>query len=135
MAELGLGLEMRLDARVGTLSGGQRQALALMMATDPPPRLLLLDEHLANLDPRTAAIVMACTARIVAATGIATLMVTHNMEEAIRWGNRLIMLHAGRVVFEAAGGEKSALTVPSLVAKFHAASGRGMVDDRALLTG
>jgi putative ABC transport system ATP-binding protein len=133
LATIGLGLEQRLDARVGTLSGGQRQALSLLMATMAAPKLLLLDEHLANLDPRASEIVMHATARVVAETGIATLMVTHNMAEAIRWGDRLIMLHGGRIVFSAAGGEKAALTVAALVERFHAASGRALADDRVLL--
>lgn len=133
LAEMGLGLEDRLEARVGSLSGGQRQALGLLMATFARPRLLLLDEHLANLDPRVAGIVMEDTARLVAADRLCTIMVTHNMAEAIRWGNRLVMLHAGRVVFEAAGAEKAGLTVEALVARFHAASGASLVIDRMLL--
>jgi putative tryptophan/tyrosine transport system ATP-binding protein len=133
LAEIGLGLENRLETRVGTLSGGQRQALSLLMATLAKPRLLLLDEHLANLDPRTADIVMASTARLVAADAIATVMVTHDMAQAIRWGNRLVMLHRGRIVFEAAGAEKAALSVAGLVEKFHAASGQILSDDRVLL--
>jgi putative tryptophan/tyrosine transport system ATP-binding protein len=133
LTEIGLGLENRLGVRVGTLSGGQRQALSLLMATWAAPKLLLLDEHLANLDPRTSAIVMAETVRLVAATGIATIMVTHNMAEAIRWGDRLVMLHAGRIVFEAAGSAKAALTVTELVERFHAASSTALVDDRVLL--
>ncbi|HEX3349975.1 MAG TPA: ATP-binding cassette domain-containing protein [Acetobacteraceae bacterium] len=133
LATIGLGLEDRLDARVGTLSGGQRQALSLLMATAPAPKVLLLDEHLASLDPRASEIVMSATGRLIAETGIATLMVTHNMAEAIRWGNRLIMLHAGRIVFEAAGAEKGGLTIPALVSRFHAASGQALVDDRVLL--
>lgn len=134
LADIGLGLENRLDTRVGTLSGGQRQALSLLMATCANPRLLLLDEHLANLDPRTSEVVMAATARLIAAVKLAAIMVTHNMAEAIAWGDRLIMLHAGRIIFQAAGAEKSALTVPELVERFHAASGRALTDDRALLT-
>ncbi len=133
LANIGLGLENRLDTRVGTLSGGQRQALSLLMATAAQPRLLLLDEHLANLDPRTSAVVMAATARLIAADRLAAIMVTHNMAEAVAWGNRLIMLHAGRIVFEAAGAEKAALTVADLIARFHAASGRALADDRLLL--
>jgi len=133
LAGLGLGLEERLDARAATLSGGQRQALALLMATIATPRLLLLDEHLANLDPRTAEIVMTLTGRVVAEARLTTIMVTHNMADALRWGNRLLMLHAGRVVFAAAGQAKAALTVPELVAKFHSASGRAFAEDRVLL--
>jgi len=134
LAELGLGLEHRLDTRVAFLSGGQRQALTLLMATLARPRLLLLDEHLANLDPRTAVQVMANTERLVAAGRLTTVMVTHDMAQAIRVGNRLIMLHQGRIVFTASGPEKAALTVASLVDKFHAASGERLADDRVLLT-
>jgi putative ABC transport system ATP-binding protein len=134
LAELGLGLENRLDTRVAFLSGGQRQALTLLMATLAQPRLLLLDEHLANLDPRTAALVMAATERLVTAGRLTTVMVTHDMGQAIRVGNRLVMLHQGRVVFAASGQEKVALTVASLVEKFHAASGERLADDRVLLT-
>jgi putative ABC transport system ATP-binding protein len=133
LAMVGLGLERRAAASVGTLSGGQRQAVALLMATLAAPRLLLLDEHLANLDPRTAVAVMALTGRLVAAGGLTTLMVTHNMAEAIRWGNRLVMMHAGRIVFEVADAEKAALTVEALVGRFHAAIGEDLVDDRVLL--
>jgi putative ABC transport system ATP-binding protein len=133
LAAVGLGLELRADARIGTLSGGQRQAIALLMATSAEPRLLLLDEHLANLDPRTATVVMALTARLVAEGRLTTLMVTHNMAEAIRWGNRLVMMHAGRIAFEVAGSEKAALTVGALIDRFHAAIGMELVDDRVLL--
>jgi putative tryptophan/tyrosine transport system ATP-binding protein len=133
LASVGLGLEQRADARIGTLSGGQRQAVALLMATSAEPHLLLLDEHLANLDPRTAAVVMALTARLVGESGLTTLMVTHNMAEAIRWGNRLGMMHKGRILFEIAGSEKAALTVGALVDRFHAAIGTELVDDRVLL--
>jgi putative ABC transport system ATP-binding protein len=128
LAPIGLGLEARLPARVGTLSGGQRQALALLMATISGSRLLLLDEHAASLDPKTAEIVMALTARLVEERKLTTLMVTHNMQDAIRWGNRLVMMHAGRVLFDARGAEKAALTVPGLVARFHE-----VAEDRTLL--
>jgi putative tryptophan/tyrosine transport system ATP-binding protein len=134
LAEVGLGLEARLDARVGTLSGGQRQVLALLMATVAKPRLLLLDEHLASLDPKTAEAVMQLTDRLVRASGLTTLMVTHNMHEAIRWGSRLIMMHAGKIIFEARGAAKQALDVPALVARFHEASRMDFADDRALLS-
>jgi len=133
LAAVGLGLEQRPDARIGTLSGGQRQAVALLMATIAGPRLLLLDEHLANLDPRTAGVVMALTGRLVAEGGLTTLMVTHNMAQAIRWGNRLVMMHAGRIIFEVGGTEKAALTVEALIDRFHVASGTELVDDRVLL--
>jgi putative ABC transport system ATP-binding protein len=134
LAQVGLGLEERLDVRVGTLSGGQRQTIALVMATLAGPRLLLLDEHLANLDPRTGAAVMEFTGRLVATLRLTTLMVTHNMADAIRWGDRLVMMHAGRIIFEAAGAAKAALTIADLVARFHAASGQELVDDRVLLS-
>ncbi len=135
LASVGLGLEQRIDARVGTLSGGQRQAIALLMATGGGPRLLLLDEHLANLDPRTANVVMALTGRLIADAALTTLMVTHNMAEAIRWGNRLIMMHAGRIAFEVRGDEKAALTISGLIDRFHAAVGADLVEDRVLLEG
>ena len=135
LASVGLGLEQRIDARIGTLSGGQRQAIALLMATSAAPRLLLLDEHLANLDPRTAGVVMALTGRLIAEAALTTLMVTHNMAEAIRWGNRLIMMHAGRIAFEVRGAEKAALTIGGLVKRFHAAVGADLVEDRVLLGG
>ena len=125
---IGLGLEARLPARVGTLSGGQRQALALLMATISGSRLLLLDEHAASLDPKTAEIVMALTARLVEERRLTTLMVTHNMQDAIRFGNRLVMMHAGRVIFDVRGAEKTALTVPGLVARFHE-----VAEDRTVL--
>ena len=134
LAEVGLGLEGRLDARLGTLSGGQRQAIALLMATLTRPRLLLLDEHLASLDPKTGEAVMTMTAGIVAAGKLTTLMVTHNMQEAIRWGSRLVMMHAGRIVLDVAGAEKSQLTVAALIEKFHAASRSALAEDRLLLT-
>jgi putative ABC transport system ATP-binding protein len=134
LAEVGLGLEGRLDARIGTLSGGQRQAVALLMATLTRPRLLLLDEHLASLDPKTGEAVMAMTARLIAAGALTTLMVTHNMQEAIRWGSRLVMMHAGRIILDVAGAEKSQLTVAALVERFHVASREALTEDRLLLT-
>jgi len=133
IAPIGLGLEGRLDARVGTLSGGQRQALALIMATLSGSRLLLLDEHLAALDPKTAETVMELTARIVAEQNLTTFMITHNMAEAIRWGDRLLMMHRGQIVFDTTGAAKQALTVPDLIAKFREVSDREIVEDRALL--
>ncbi|HEY7608582.1 MAG TPA: ATP-binding cassette domain-containing protein [Alphaproteobacteria bacterium] len=134
LAPIGLGLESRLGTRIGTLSGGQRQTLALLMATISGSRLLLLDEHLAALDPKTAEIVMALTARLVAEQKLTTLMITHNMQDAIRWGNRLLMMHAGRIIFDVSGAAKAALTVPALVAKFHEASQGDLTDDRVLLS-
>jgi putative ABC transport system ATP-binding protein len=132
LGAMGLGLETRLGARAGTLSGGQRQALALQMATLAGASLLILDEHLAALDPRSAEAVMALTARLVVGERLTTLMVTHKMQDAIRWGNRLLMMHAGRIVFEARDAAKAALTVEALVAKFHAA-GSDAAEDRVLL--
>jgi putative ABC transport system ATP-binding protein len=133
LAPIGLGLEHRLSTRIATLSGGQRQTLALLMATISGSRLLLLDEHLAALDPKTAEIVMGLTARLVVEQKLTTLMITHNMQDAIRWGNRLLMMHAGRIVFDAAGEAKAALTVPALVAKFHEVSHGTFDEDRVLL--
>jgi putative ABC transport system ATP-binding protein len=103
------------------------------MAAIAGPHLLLLDEHLANLDPRTAGVVMTLTGQLVAGSGLTTLMVTHNMAQAITWGNRLVMMHAGRIIYEASGTEKAALTVEALVSRFHTASGADLVDDRVLL--
>jgi putative ABC transport system ATP-binding protein len=134
LTETGLGLEARLDTRMGTLSGGQRQAVALLMATLAQPKLLLLDEHLAALDPRAAALVMALTARRIAAFRLTALMVTHDMRAALAWGSRLVMLHAGRIILDVTGPEKAALDVTELIARFHAASGAELTDDRALLT-
>ena len=133
LAEVGLGLEARLGARVGTLSGGQRQALALLMATLARPRLLLLDEHTASLDPRAAEQVMTLTERLVAEGGLTTLMVTHNMHQALRCGSRLVMLHAGRVILDVEGAAKRGLHVRDLVAKFYEASGTELAEDRLLL--
>lgn len=123
----GLGLEARLGARAGVLSGGQRQVLALAMAVVSAPRVLLLDEHCAALDPRTAELVMQATLHAVAEGKLTTLMVTHNMQHAIRFGERLLMMDAGRVLLDVAGEEKTQLTVEALVARFH------LADDRMLL--
>lgn len=132
LATMGLGLETRLTTRVGTLSGGQRQALALQMATLSGARLLLLDEHLAALDPKTAETVMILTGRLVRERRLTTLMVTHRMQDAIRWGNRLAMMRAGRIIFEARDSAKAALTADALVAKFYQAGG-DLADERVLL--
>lgn len=118
LARFGLGLEKRLDAKVSLLSGGQRQALTLYMATLVTPKILLLDEHTAALDPKTAKIVMDITEQLVSESHIPTFMVTHNMKDAIRYGNRLIMMNEGKIIFEASGEEKSQLTVEELVRKF-----------------
>lgn len=131
---LGLGLETRLAAKVGTLSGGQRQALTLLMATLQKPQLLLLDEHTAALDPRTAAKVMELTERIVRENRLTTLMITHNMRDAIQYGNRLVMLHEGRVILDIEGEEKQRLTVPDLLQMFATASGSEFANDRAILS-
>jgi putative ABC transport system ATP-binding protein len=132
LSPIGLGLETRLGARVATLSGGQRQALALLMATLAGARLLLLDEHLAALDPRTAEIVMRLTARVVEERALTTLMVTHKMQDAIRFGNRLIMMHAGAIILDVRDSAKAALTVDALVARFHETGGE-LTEDRVLL--
>ncbi len=134
LEELGLGLESRLSTKVGTLSGGQRQALTLLMATLQSPKLLLLDEHTAALDPKTAARVMELTDKIVSETKLTTLMITHNMRDAIHYGNRLIMLHDGHVILDISGEDKEKLTVPELLEMFSKASGDEFSDDRAILS-
>ena len=134
LATLDLGLESRMTAKVGLLSGGQRQALTLLMATLTNPKLLLLDEHTAALDPKTAKKVLDLTERIVAERGLTTLMVTHNMNDAIRLGNRLIMMHEGNVIFDVTGEEKKSLTVPDLLQKFEEVSGGELANDRMLLS-
>ena len=131
---LDLGLEDRLTSKVSTLSGGQRQALTLLMATLKRPKLLLLDEHTAALDPKTAAKVMELTDRIVREGQLTTLMITHNMRDAIQYGNRLIMLHDGHVILDIAGEEKKKLTVPDLLEQFTKASGDEFANDRAILS-
>jgi len=133
LVPLGLGLENRLAALVGTLSGGQRQALALVMATLSKPAILLLDEHIATLDPRTAQIVLDLTDMVVTREKMATLMVTHNMELALRHGNRLIMMHKGRIVVDMNQAQKADLTIHDLVVAFERASGEEFVDDSVLL--
>lgn len=115
---LNLGLENRLDAKIGTFSGGQRQSVTLLMATMSTPKLLLLDEHTAALDPKTAKTVMELTEKIVKANHIPTLMITHNMKDAIRYGNRLIMMNEGKIVFDCEDGEKEKLTIDDLIGKF-----------------
>ena len=130
---LGLGLENRLTSKVGLLSGGQRQALTLLMATLKRPRLLLLDEHTAALDPKTAAKVLEITDKIVERDRLTTLMITHNMKDAIAHGNRLIMMNAGKVIFDVAGEEKKKLTVKDLLLKFEEANGEELANDRMIL--
>ena len=134
LASLGLGLEDRMTAKVGLLSGGQRQALTLLMATLKKPKLLLLDEHTAALDPRTAEKVLELSERIVTENRLMTLMVTHNMRDAIRYGNRLIMMNDGKIILDIAGEEKQRLTVENLMAAFSRASGEEFANDRALLS-
>ena len=131
---LGLGLEDRLTAKVGLLSGGQRQALTLLMATLQKPKLLLLDEHTAALDPKTAAKVLEVTQRIVERDSLTTLMITHNMKDAIAYGNRLIMMYDGRILVDVAGEEKNRLTVEQLLGLFNRASGSDEADDKLLLS-
>lgn len=130
---LGLGLEDRLTTKVGLLSGGQRQALTLLMATLQKPKLLLLDEHTAALDPATSAKVLALTNQIVTEQNLTTMMVTHNMRDAIDIGNRLIMMYDGRIIYDVKGDEKKNLKVSDLLQKFEEASGEEFVNDRMLL--
>ena len=134
LAQLGLGLEDRMTAKVGLLSGGQRQALTLLMATLKKPKLLLLDEHTAALDPRTAARVLELSERIIRENHLMTLMVTHNMKDAIRYGNRLIMMNEGRIILDISGEEKKKLTIERLMEAFVKASGESFVNDRMLLS-
>ena len=131
---LDLGLEDRLTSKVGLLSGGQRQALTLLMAALRKPNLLLLDEHTAALDPKTAAKVLAATERIVQKDHLTTLMITHNMRDAIVHGNRLIMMYEGRIALDIAGEDKKKLTVEQLLAKFGQATGSDEADDKLLLS-
>ena len=131
---LDLGLEDRLTSKVGLLSGGQRQALTLLMATLQKPKLLLLDEHTAALDPKTAQKVLKVTDQIIAEHHLTALMVTHNMKDAIKHGNRLIMMHEGKVILNIAGEEKKKLTVQDLLAQFEKVSGEEFANDKALLS-
>ena len=134
LSELDLGLENRMTAKVGLLSGGQRQALTLLMASLNCPKLLLLDEHTAALDPKTAAKVLDITQRIVESNHLTTLMITHNMKDAIAYGNRLIMLHEGQIIIDVSGEEKKNLTVEDLLTLFNKASGTVFANDRAILS-
>ncbi len=131
---LDLGLEDRMTSKVGLLSGGQRQALTLLMATLQKPKLLLLDEHTAALDPKTAAKVLDATRKIVEKDSLTTLMITHNMRDAITYGNRLIMMYDGRIVVDVCGEEKKNLTVEQLLSLFSQASGSDEVDDKLVLS-
>ena len=130
---LDLGLETRLRAKVGLLSGGQRQALTLLMATLKKPKLLLLDEHTAALDPKTASKVLEISDKIIAENNLTALMVTHNMKDAIAHGNRLIMMWDGKIILDIKGEEKKNLTVDDLLHQFTIASGKEFANDRALL--
>ncbi|MBR6781124.1 MAG: ABC transporter ATP-binding protein [Clostridia bacterium] len=133
LTKLDLGLEDRLSTKVALLSGGQRQALTLLMASMKQPELLLLDEHTAALDPKTAAKVLEITENIVHEHKLTTLMITHNMKDALRLGNRLIMMHEGRIIFDVSGEEKQKLTVADLLQKFELASDGTFANDRMLL--
>ncbi|HAT02994.1 MAG TPA: ABC transporter ATP-binding protein [Oribacterium sp.] len=134
LARLGLGLQSRMTSKVGLLSGGQRQALTLLMATLKRPELLLLDEHTAALDPKTASKVLSLTKEIVEGDHLTALMVTHNMHDAINIGNRLIMMDNGKIIYDVAGDEKKKLTVEDLLKKFEEASGGTFANDRMMLS-
>lgn len=134
LARLDLGLEDRMHAKVGLLSGGQRQALTLLMATVQRPKILLLDEHTAALDPKTAAKVLSLTDELIAESGLTALMITHNMKDAIVHGNRLIMMQDGKIILDIAGEEKKKLTVESLLERFSIVSGQEFTNDKTLLS-
>jgi putative tryptophan/tyrosine transport system ATP-binding protein len=134
LKQLDLGLESRLEARVRTLSGGQRQALTLLMATLAPPQVLLLDEHTAALDPAAAALVADLTERLVAEQRLTTLMVTHNMQQALSYGTRTLMMHQGRVMLDISGAERAGLTVQDLVRRFTSERKEVVADDELLLS-
>lgn len=133
LASLNLGLEQRLSSKVGLLSGGQRQALTLLMATLKQPELLLLDEHTAALDPKTAEKVLNLTRQLILENGLTALMVTHNMKDALALGNRMIMMHEGKIILELSEEEKRHMTVEDLLAQFEKVSGRALSNDRMLL--
>lgn len=135
LAKLDLGLEDRMTSKVGLLSGGQRQALTLLMATMVTPKLLLLDEHTAALDPATAEKVLKLTKEIVKDRNITCLMVTHNMHQALELGNRTLMMDSGHIVFDVSGEERQALTVDDLLEKFKDNAGKSLDNDRILLSG
>jgi len=134
LRQLGLGLEARLADRMGLLSGGQRQAVSLLMATLRPMKVLLLDEHTAALDPKTAQFVLELTDTIVSAQRLTTLMVTHSMRQALDHGSRTVMLHEGRIAFDVAGKVRQGLDVPDLLALFSRGQGRALADDSLLLS-
>lgn len=133
LAKLGLGLEERLTSKVGLLSGGQRQALTLLMATLQKPKILLLDEHTAALDPKTAVKVLTATNDIVTENNLTTVMITHNMKDAITYGNRLIMMMDGQIILDIRGEEKKKLTVEDLLHRFEAVSGEEFANDKVIL--
>lgn len=130
---LGLGLEDRMTNKVGLLSGGQRQALTLLMATLQKPKILLLDEHTAALDPKTAKNVLELSDEIIRTNKLTSIMITHNMNDAIKYGNRLIMMNNGKIIFDVAGEEKQKLTIEQLLEMFSSSSGEAFANDRALL--
>ena len=134
LKKIGLGLEDRLTSKVGLLSGGQRQALTLLMATIQKPKLLLLDEHTAALDPKTAKRVLELTNEVILEHNLTALMITHNMKDAIAYGNRRVMMHEGRIIFDVSGEEKKKLKVSDLLAKFEQASGGEFANDRMMLS-
>jgi putative ABC transport system ATP-binding protein len=134
LAKIGLGLEERLQDGVGLLSGGQRQALTMLMATLVRPEVLLLDEHIAALDPKTAGQILSLTREIVAEQNLTTLMITHNMKHAIDFGNRLIMLHQGRIILDVSGEQKQRLSVNDLLRQFYKVQGEELASDTMLLT-
>ena len=133
LKELGLGLEDRTEAKVGLLSGGQRQALTLIMASLQKPKLILLDEHTAALDPKTAQIVLTISNKIIRENNLTALMVTHNMRDAIDYGDRLLMFHEGKIILDISGEEKKKLTVEALLKAFERVSGTEFTSDRDLL--
>ena len=134
LAALELGLEDRLSCKLGLLSGGQRQAVTLLMATLNRPKLLLLDEHTAALDPKTASKVLEITNRLVTENNLTTLMITHNMHDAIAYGNRLIMMHEGQILVDVSGEEKKNLTISQLLGLFEQASGSAFTSDKVILS-
>lgn len=134
LKELDLGLEDRLSSKVGLLSGGQRQAITLLMASLKKPKLLLLDEHTAALDPKTAAKVLDISDKIIQEHQLTAMMVTHNMKDAIAHGNRLIMMHEGKIIYDVSGEEKKNLKVADLLAKFEEVSGGEFANDRMMLS-